>query len=247
MIKNLAKKIAVTTVGTAALTLGLMQVTTTEAKAASISYNSNISLEETDWDKFLSVKKFNSNLGTLNSVSFTLGGSAEGSIGVENKNTTKTANVNANLASTIQVNGTIGGTDTLLVEVIPSELQKFTLAKFDGAIDFAGTSGKTVNLSTAKAEKTESYTDADILNAFIGSGNLAYTINAIGSSTATGSGNLATNFSNSAAANLTITYNYTEGPGVAVPAPPTAIGTFLAMGFVGMKITKKGLFSQKKI
>lgn len=247
MMKNLVKKIAVTTIGTAAIALGLMQASTTEAQAASISYSSTIGSEETDWGKTLSVQKFNQNLGTLNSVSFTLKGSATGSIGVENTSKTRISSVNATLSSTIQVNSNIGGTDTLLVQVLPSELQKFTLAKFDNTVDYAGTSGKTINISTpAVDEETQTYDSADILNAFIGSGKLGYTIDAESSSFAQGGGNLTTNFSSFAGAELQITYDYTAGSGAAVPTPPTAAGTILAIGVIGTKLTKKGWLSSQK-
>lgn len=176
-------------------------------------------LVQPDWSTTLFLPKFNPSLGTLTGVQITNRGEIAGSVAVENKNTTQTRTINADLAAALDVTlpgllGTLSST--------PISSHSITLPQFDGTIDFAGTSGLTINNLSAfnSAIYTSLPTD---LALFIGIGNINYDVLASDNSSASGSGNTASNFSNAAGVLLDVQYTYTDAP---VPEP----GTIMLMG-----------------
>lgn len=89
-----------------AAAIGVMALASTAANANTISYTSNtIASAVNNWTNNLTLTKFDSNLGTLTSVSFTLFGNASGYVYVQNINTTVTATVTPTLSSQITMSG----------------------------------------------------------------------------------------------------------------------------------------------
>lgn len=68
----------------AALALAAALLPVAGAQAAVISFNNSIGVTETDWSEALRFNKFNTKLGTLNSIKFDLSGVVSGAGFAEN-------------------------------------------------------------------------------------------------------------------------------------------------------------------
>lgn len=195
------------------------------AQAATISYDSSLPAQLTDFDSILSIPKFDSSLGTLDSVLLTLTGNVEGALGLENRGPS-VANITANLSSSISLRRPDDNSDLLVT--LPAAMFNYTLPGYDGAFDFDGTSGLTEDDLSASDEDSATYTDAADLALFLGAGTLDLPVFAVGTSSATGPGNVAQFFDTFAGASINVTYNYTENT-TSVPEPGMTLG-MLALG-----------------
>ena len=216
-IRSLYKKISLLTIiSTLALSVN----------AATVSFMDTINLQMTNWTETLTVDKFDSSLGTLTSISFTLEGTVEGAANYESLDAGP-ANVTLDLSAIIEVNRPGGG--TLIVDVQPLANVTDSADPFDGAIDFGGTSGNSFpGLTDTDTDAAVSSAAAD-LALFTGNAGDTITLDATasGMSTGSGAGNLVTQFMTSASANLTVEYTFDEAPPVnPVPEP----GTMFLMG-----------------
>ena len=120
---------------------------------------------------------------------------------------------------------------SVLVTTNPVVSSVFNLAAFDGTIDFAGASGvDTGSVSASASDALTSTSAADfLLFSAAGGGVINMPVLAAGLSTGSGAGNLVTQFTTLAGANVTVTYNYTDAPTSSVPEPGT-----LAMAGLGL-------------
>ncbi len=167
-----------------------------------------IQLQTTNWSASATVPKFDPALGVLQSVSFELRGDVLGSAAIESLDaqpSTVTTDYQAALTLTRPDN-------SLIVVSIPTQQFVDNLSAFDGVADFAGTSGVTHgNISTSKTEFVTSSSALD-LALFTGTsgnpGSIVLPISAAGSSNASGSGNLITQFLTDAGASVTVCYSY---------------------------------------
>jgi hypothetical protein len=221
----------------AATTLAGIIATTGSANAASISYNTSTDFQLTNISNApLSVQKFDSSLGTLNSVTLTFTGDLEGNAKFENLGASSTP-ITVNLAG--QLGLTLAGQSLFSInpqETYPQDSSGYQVGAFDGTIDFAGTSGKTIQGLTAQKSETQSFTDAQFLQAFTGTGNLDFLFSALATSTVSGSGNMISQITTLAKAGVKVTYDY--DPAQSVPEPSAALGFGLVAGI--------GLLSQRK-
>ncbi len=172
----------------------------------------------TNWSSSVSVPKFNPTLGTLLSIQFTLRGDIRGSARAESLDaspTTVTTQFSANLALTRP------DMSTIVVSVpVANFVNNFTA--FDGTIDFGGTSGVTHSgISATDSQVVTSPPPVSDLALFTGVGNIVLPVAAQGSSIATGSGNLITQFNTEASATVTVCYTYAPNtpPSVQCPGP----------------------------
>jgi len=200
------------------------------AQAAVISFSDSVPLTVTNWNLNVSLSKFDLGLGPLNSIMVEITGSILGNIRFESLD---------NAAAVIT--GTLSASQTLqkpgggfLLNVLPSVSEIFNATAFDVNPDFAGTSGNTYLGVTASAMNSAAIAPIDFA-LFTCTGvaclsPLTMALNASGTSSASGAGNLATQFQTNAAATVTVTYDY----GVQTPEPASMalLGAgMLALGF----------------
>ncbi|MBE9050906.1 PEP-CTERM sorting domain-containing protein [Nostocales cyanobacterium LEGE 11386] len=218
-----------------ATTLAGIMATAGVANAASLSFTTSTDFELTDIiNSVLSIQKFDSSLGTLNSVKLDFVSDLTGSAGFENRGagaSTITVRLGADISlqqSDLQLEPPF--------PISPESSQTYQVNAFDGTVDFAGTSGRTVQGLTATQSTTTMFTDASSLQIFTGIGNLDFLFSALATSGVTGSGNISSFVDTLAKASLKVTYDYDEL--TTVPEPSTALGMGLIAGL--------GLLSQRK-
>ena len=167
-------------------------------------HTDSIPLATTNWNDIVSVPQFDPSLGVLLSVDFELTGGIFGSAAIESLDaqaSTVTTSYQATLTLTRPDMST-------LVVAVPMQQFVDNLTSFDGTIDFGGTSGITHgNISTQDVQSVNTTAPAD-LALFTGLGNIDLPVDAVGSSTASGSGNLITQFLTDAEASVKVCYNY---------------------------------------
>jgi len=210
---------------------GLVLGFASTANAASISFSdeypagaSGGAVATTNWTQTLTVSQFDASLGPLQSVSITLEGLIDGTGAAESEDGSPSV-ITLELGVGFTADLSALTIADLVVDVAASDT--FNATAFDGVIDFAGTSGISgVPLSGSDTGGTSTSNAAD-LALFTGLGTISFDITADGQSTATGAGNVISQFATNGGAILTVTYNYGE-----IPAPaPLAL---LALGMLGI-------------
>ncbi len=197
-----------TSIGACALLAAATTAATSTAGGLQVCYSDGINTQTTNWTSQLTVPKFDPAMGVLLSVDFELRGDILGSAAIESLDA-QASTVTSNYQAAI----TLTRPDTSVI-VVAVPVQQFidSLTAFDGTVDFAGTSGIThANISTNAVELASSSSAAD-LALFTGPsgapGTISLPVDAIGTSSASGSGNLITQFLTDAGASLVVCYNY---------------------------------------
>ncbi len=177
-------------------------------QATTLTYQKSVDLEKTTFKKQITLPKFDSSLGELESVLFELSGDVQGSINLENEDA-HAALVTGNLAAEISLS-LKKPDDSLLLVALPTASVEQKLDAYDGTFDFDGTSGvKLTGISNTKKESTF-FTTTDDFTPFVGDGSFKLLLEAIGNSTATGAGNLSARFETYAGANVMVSYTYAK-------------------------------------
>lgn len=216
----------------AATTLAGIVATSGAANAASLSYTSSLDYELTNIiDAPLSIQQFNSSLGTLKGVTIGFTGDILANAGFENRSRTATP-VTVNLASQLSLELN----NQSLFALNPQNSFSYQVAKYDDNTDYSGTSGKTVSNLTATQSATQSFTNTQFLQSFIGNGNIDFLFSAIANSVVTGSGNMNSYVDTFAKANIKVTYDYDVK---SVPEPSTTLGVGLIAGLCLLSQRKK--------
>ncbi|MDZ8184308.1 MAG: choice-of-anchor E domain-containing protein [Nostoc sp. ChiSLP02] len=217
----------------AATTLAGIVATSGVANAASLSYTSSTNYEFTDIiDAPLSIQKFNSSLGTLKGVTIEFTGDILGNAGFENRSPSASqATVTLGSQLSLELN------NQSLLTLNPKYTSQYQVAKYDGITDYAGTSGKTLSNLTATQFGTQSFTDTQFLQSFIGNGNVDFLFSAIANSLVSGSGNIRSYIDTYAKAGVKVTYNYEELK--SVPEASTTLGIGLVAGLCLLSQRKK--------
>ncbi|WYL96662.1 MAG: choice-of-anchor E domain-containing protein [Gloeotrichia echinulata IR180] len=179
----------------------------------------------TDIKDIISFKKFDSNLGKLNSVTIDFKSDLKGNAQVTNKEANST-DVKVVLAGLLKLQLPA---DVDRFEINPAEIYNYTLA---------GRETKEIAGLTANIERTKTFTENEFLQYFLGKGNADFTFTANAQSGFLGGGNLqlATSIETYAKAGVTLTYNYDAK---SVPEPSALLGVGLIAGFGLMSKTKK--------
>ena len=210
-----------------------MAGTNAYANVPTLSYtvNSNIIANAKGNTAGLDFSKFNTSLGTLESVQIQLFSDFTTSISVEN--------LSKNSASTIT--GTVGDVLTLTTPTLTQTLTSsgshiFSEAKFDGVSNFAGTSGAVFTFSGAPFTSTTSYSDLATLTLFSGTGNINTGLKGTSSSSVIGtSGNTRSLVLPSFDAYGKVTYTYA----LPVPEPETYAMLLTGLGLMGALLHKR--------
>ncbi|MBW4646549.1 MAG: PEP-CTERM sorting domain-containing protein [Goleter apudmare HA4340-LM2] len=211
----------------AATTLVGIVATAGAANAASLSFNTSLASQKTDiLNAPLSVQKFNSSLGTLDSVILEFTSNILGNGSVTNTGSSA-ANFRLSLNSDISLKDATNN-NTLF------NLNASTLSS-----QFSVGANQTLSTPTLTATETDTqtFTDAGFLQSFIGTGNRNFLFSAEALSGIVGSGNLNSTVSTFADGFLKVTYNYTEKT-TSVPEPSALLGIGVMTGF--------GVISKKK-
>jgi hypothetical protein len=180
----------------------------------------------------VTVPKFDPALGTLQSIDITFTGSIVGSAQAESLDTSATT-----VTETFQGQIILTRPDlSTLGSVLPQAQFVDTFTSFDGTIDFAGTSGTShMNVSATQTMTFSSPPPASDLALFTGPlgnpGTITLPVTAVGTSTATGSGNLITQFTQDASADVQVCYNYIAN------VPPVFTCPGLQMASVGVPMS----------
>ncbi len=205
------------------------------AQANTITFTAEKPLSTANWRDILVLDKFNTSLGTLNSITFGLVGSAQGIGRVESLAGAAT-HITLSLGSIF----TLSRPDSSsLVNVNnPIFSQNFSLSGFDGAIDFAGASGGSTGLLSSS--KSNSFTSTSIndfaLFSAVGGGKINLGISATAMSDSAGAGNLVAYVQTLAAGYTTVSYNYTAAP---IPEPETYAMMLVGIGLLGFAKRRK--------
>jgi hypothetical protein len=172
-------------------------------------HNASIPLTTTNWALSVSVPKFDPNLGTLQSITFNMTGFIEGDARAESLDNQPTV-------ATLQFAGTITLTRpdmSQIVQVLPVANFVDPLGAFDGVIDFRGPSG--VSHLGVAASQMSSFTSpppASDLVLFTGPGGnpgtITLPVTAVGTSVATGPGNIVSQFTQRARVDVQVCYNF---------------------------------------
>ena len=164
----------------------------------------NFGTSTTDYNKSGSIAKFDTTLGTLNSIEIINDATFTSHIKVENQD-----------AAGATILATVAGTITLSIPGVPnlvgsgSSSQSFQATAFDGTINFSGGSGHDFGDKQANASNSLTLTSAADLAKFTGSGSISVTENAHATSSASGAGNIISQISSNASANVRVVYHYT--------------------------------------
>jgi hypothetical protein len=179
--------------------------------AATKEVDANFETFKTDATKVQQVDQFDPSLGTLTAVEIINNGLLTSHIKLESLD-----------GAPSTVTGTVAGTLTLHMSGLDpivtgaSDAENAAVGAFDGALDFAGASGHDFGDHSAVGSKSVVLDARDHdLSAFVGTGKLTLAEEGKATSSATGSGNLVSQISSQAAAQVRIIYHYTTGNGLA--------------------------------
>lgn len=200
------------------------------SQANVISFSASKALTATNFTSSLALGKFDTSLGTLNSITFELVGAVQGTGRAESLNATA-SNVTLTLGSTLSL---LRPDASALVVDNPTYSQTFAFTRFDGLRDFGGTSGGTTGTRSATVTNLFTSTSASDFALFsaLHGGTINLGLNAVGASRATGAGNLITAFQTFAAGDVKVTYNYRP---TAVPEPETYAMLLAGIGLLALR------------
>lgn len=199
------------------------------AQTSQVCFTDTIPLTTTNWSDSLTVPKFDPAMGTLQSVDITFTGSIIGTAQAESLDSAPST-----VTLTFEGQITLTRPDlSTLATVLPQAQFIDTFTVFDGTIDFAGTSGSThPNVSATQTVMVSTPPPAGDLALFTGPignpGTITLPVTAVGTSVATGSGNIVTQFTQDASADLQVCYNFLPN------TPPVFTCPGLQMASVGV-------------
>ncbi|MCW2926708.1 MAG: putative collagen-binding protein [Thermoleophilia bacterium] len=158
----------------------------------------------TDWNRNLSLPKFNPSLGTLTNVRVTQAVAMRSEFKVESRNAaprTDTFTL-SNASVRIQAPGT-----SQLVASLPGGTMSRNFTEYDGILDYAGTSGWSSSFGNTSNQSTDNPSN---LADWSGSGTVAIPASGVASTTNSLSGNFALDWDTQADARVCVTYTYLE-------------------------------------
>jgi hypothetical protein len=189
------------------------------AAADTVSHSAGVPLQTTDWTVALDIPKFNPALGTLQSVSIEVRDSLVHKIEFENQSPSSSSTFSDSTYVTVDV---LRPASTSFVTAIARIYRTAHVGISDGVLDYAGTSGVTLDgiVDYAVSSTTTSAT-AD-LALFTGTGTIPLPCQARANFLfGYGGGNARSRLTTQAAAMVLVTYTYDAS---VVPSLPTTWG-----------------------
>ena len=214
-----------------ALTLtAMLCAAMTGAHATPLSYSSNILPDQsTNWSNYLDLQQFDPALGTLQSVTVELFAHLAGSAKAESHNNTA-ANITLSLQAQLKLANPNDPGSTLVTTT--SMLQRnFTAGSYDGAQDYAGSSGVSFSNLVTSASHSATFFDTSTLALFTGQGLVHAPLSATAGSGYSGPGNVRTSLLTQAGGYATVSYEYQA---LAVPEPGTLALTLAGLAMLGL-------------
>jgi hypothetical protein len=228
----------------AATTLAGVIATAGTASAASLTQAATFTastgnFQVTDFDANLSIKKFSPALGKLHKVTVDFFGEIQGDGGFENRSA-RSAIVDVILGGQLSLTQAQLPPQPLL-ELTPTTVQTYNVARFDGKTDYAGASGRTFTGLSASQSGSKVFTDLALLQVFTGKGNLDFFFEAIATSEVKGPGSISSELNTLARGSVTVTYEYKT-----TPEPSVVIGMGVVAGLGMLSNRKKQLLKSAK-
>jgi PEP-CTERM motif-containing protein len=203
--------------------MALVFVTGTAMGGVVFSDSDSVPVQSTNFDEAPDVTSvtLSKYLGaaTITKVVITLDASVEGTIKFENEDAVE-ADVVAKLQAVVDVDG---GLLSATPAVDKSELD---VAAYDGTTDFLGVSGRT-HASLSGSDSDSVTLTGGAMAPYLGAGTVTFDVDALGTSFASGPGNISSQFITDAGAVVTIEY-YSEEGGVPEPGAMALMGLGLA-------------------
>jgi PEP-CTERM motif len=206
------------------------------AQADTVTFTASRALDTTDFVDFLTLGKFDTQLGTLNSIRFELAGTVVTDGGIESLDA-------ASSVANIGLNATLALSSPNNANILSGSVgfsESRTLAEFDGDLDFAGASGYT--MATRVSQVSNSFVSTDVndfaLFSALNGGNINLGVSASALSEATGPGNVVSYFITQAGAQARVTYDYTATP---VPEPETYAMMLAGLAGLGFMARRKNV------
>ncbi|WP_413173650.1 choice-of-anchor E domain-containing protein [Anabaena azotica] len=200
-------------------------------KALGLTYTNSTSFQSLDFaDTPLDIQQFDNSLGTLNSVDLIFTANMISDVSLENLSfQATTVIVDLYIQTELKLDNQI------LVSSGLGQIYTYQVASYDGLIDFAGASGRSMTGLTATLSNTQTLNNN--LQAFIGSGNVSFLVSSIGISSMRARGNVIGMISPSTQGIVQVTYNYdpinsTQAVPFDIPGGPTfpVAGFLLTLG-----------------
>lgn len=189
------------------LTVGLLASThLARADTFTLTYTDTIALQRTDWAETMTFPRFDPAQGVLIAIDFKLEGGLEGSAKFESLDS-ENATITVGMAAQVDLQRPDG---SLITKANPEAAVTAEITSFDGAIDYAGGSGRTFErLIGLDIAETDLFTTPTDLLLFTGLGVIDLPVRASGASRGEGAGNLALSYRTTASALVHVTYIYT--------------------------------------
>lgn len=193
----------------------------------------SLPLNTTNWNTSVLVPGFDPLIGNLDKVVIVYKGTVFGTIRGESFDTSPST-IQLNLSSTI----TFTAPNSAQTQVFPLADETFNATAHDGVFDYGGTSGVTFSDLTDTDTTTEVLTTN--LSAFLTTGNVSFGVNAAGTSSGSGGGNLVFNAATAASAMFDVEYHYSDF--TVIPEPSEIISVVaiaLTTGVVMLRLRRK--------
>ena len=188
------------------------------AGAATVTFTTSVPLQLTDWYTTINLPKFDPSQGTLTQVSFDVSDSLVHKIEFENQSPTSHSTVRDSVYVTVDVQRPAS---TSLVSAVAKLYRTATVSTYDGTLDYAGTSGITLDGLTATATGSGVTSAPADLTLFSGTGTIALPCQAEAYFMFSYSGgNARFRLTTQATARVSVTYTYDR----ALPAHATSWG-----------------------
>jgi hypothetical protein len=205
-------------------------VSTSAAQASFLVYadTANFGPSSTNYNTTLTLNKYNGPVA-IDLVKITFFGIVTGTAKVESLDA-QGATINYAVSADIEATGPA----SLSIVVNPVAPGVFNASAFDGSIDFGGTSGFSSGPLSDSDDDSQSFVLPLDIAAFLGAGTFDLFVDADGSSSGSGAGNLLQQFSTSAQVAATVEYFSSV-----IPTPAALPAGLALLGAMGLRRSRR--------